>query len=285
MKRTLEKADGSRPVIAHSGVLPHAPQLDGTDSHLWFGWTHGDGRDLATLARTLPRLVRFVSAFGAQSVPETADFADPDRWPDLDWERLSTVHGMQRSVFERRVPPTDHPDFASWRAATQELQAELVRHQVETLRRLKYRPTGGFSVSHLADAHPAISWSLLDHERVPKAAFEALRAACRPVIVVADRLPAEVIDGETLALDVHVVNDRRRPVQDLEVSAVLRWTGGEQRWRFGGAVGADSCSRVGTLQIEVPDRPGPLTLDLALSGPTLGDDPIERTDRSRIVSA
>ena len=43
-------------------------------------------------------------------------------------------------------------------------------------------------------------------------------------------------------------------------------------------------ARVGTLQIEVPDAPGPITLDLSLAGPTLGAEPIERTDRGRIVS-
>jgi beta-mannosidase len=46
VKRSFEKADVTRPVIAHSGVLPHLPTLDGTDSHLYFGWYHGDERDL-----------------------------------------------------------------------------------------------------------------------------------------------------------------------------------------------------------------------------------------------
>ncbi len=41
MKSVLERNDGTRPVIAHSGVLPHPPQLDGTDSHLYFGWHTG----------------------------------------------------------------------------------------------------------------------------------------------------------------------------------------------------------------------------------------------------
>jgi hypothetical protein len=36
VKRSID-ADESRPVIAHSGVLPHPPKLDGTDSHLYFG--------------------------------------------------------------------------------------------------------------------------------------------------------------------------------------------------------------------------------------------------------
>ena len=71
VKRALERSDGTRPVIAHSGVLPHPPQLDGTDSHLYFGWYHGEERDLPALPVALPRLVRFVSEFGAQAVPET----------------------------------------------------------------------------------------------------------------------------------------------------------------------------------------------------------------------
>jgi len=284
VKRAIDKADGSRPVIAHSGVLPHLPQLDGTDTHLSFGWNHGDERDLAGLARAIPRLVRFVSEFGAQSVPSTAEFAAPERWPDLDWDALASRHGMQRATFERRVPPADHPSFDSWRRATQAYQADVVRNHIETLRRLKYHPTGGFAQFCFADGHPAISWSVLDHERVPKAAYAALRDACRPVIVVADRLPDEAIVGATVALDVHVVSDLRRPIDELEVSARLTWAGGEQRWRFGGAVAADTCARVGTLQVEVPDRPGPLELQLRLTGRAIPGEVIERTDRSRIVA-
>ena len=44
--------------------------------------------DLEGFAATAPRLVRFVSEFGACSVPDTDDFLDPGRWPDLDWEQF-----------------------------------------------------------------------------------------------------------------------------------------------------------------------------------------------------
>ena len=284
VKRAIDKADGSRPVIAHSGVLPHPPLLDGTDSHLFFGWHHGDERDLAGFARLVPRQVRFVSEFGAQAVPDTDDFLDPERWPDLDWERLGEAHGLQKAVFDERVPPADHPTLDSWRQATQTHQAELIRHQVETLRRLKYRPTGGFALLGLTDAHPAISMSVLDHERAPKAGYAALRDACRPVIAVADRLPGELVVGATHALDVHVISDLRVPVADIEVTARLSWTDGEQRWRFGGDVEADAVVRVGTLPIEVPDAPGPLTLELILTGDGVPGGPIVRLDASRIVT-
>ncbi|CAN5284020.1 glycoside hydrolase family 2 TIM barrel-domain containing protein [soil metagenome] len=284
VKRSLERADGSRPVIAHSGVLPHPPMLDGTDSHLWFGWHHGDERDLPGFARLVPRRVRFVTEFGAQAVPDTDGFCEPERWPDLDWERLGHTHGLNKATFDERVPPLDHPTFATWRQATQAYQADLIRHHVETLRRLKYRPTGGFAQFCLADAHPAVTASVLDHRRVAKAGFAALREACRPVIPVADRLPAEVRPGDTLALDVHVVSDLRVPVVGVEVAARLGWDGGEQRWRFGGDVDTDTVVRVGTLQIEVPDRVGPLRLDLSLIGPSVPGGTVERSDTSRIVT-
>jgi hypothetical protein len=103
------------------------------------------------------------------------------------------------------------------------------------------------------------------------------------VIVTADRLPAEVIVGETLAIDVHVISDLRTPMQDIEVSAHLSWDGGGQRWRFGGHVDADTCVRVGTLSIEVPDAPGPMTLTLELTGADLPVGPSTRTDTGHIV--
>jgi hypothetical protein len=85
------------------------------------------------------------------------------------------------------------------------------------------------------------------------------------VIVVADRPAAWYRPGQPLALDVHVVSDQRTPMPGAEVHATLAWPGGEQQWRWAGDIPADSCERVGTLQAVVPDAPGALTLDLALS--------------------
>ena len=141
----------------------------------------------------------------------------------------------------------------------------MIKHHVETLRRLKYRPTGGFCQFSFADAHPSITWSVLDHQRMYKVGYVALREACRPVIVVADRPNEAYRPGEALALDVHVVNDLRKPVRG-QVRAQLQWTGGAQKWRWEGEVPEDDCVRVGTVQAVVPDAPGPLWLTLALVG-------------------
>jgi beta-mannosidase len=267
IKRALEQADGTRPVVAHSGVLPHPPQLDGTDSHLYFGWYWGEERDLPKLCATVPRLVRFVSEFGAQAVPDDAAFCAPSLWPDLDWEVLGERHCLQKVAFDRYVPPAEHATFDEWRAATQHYQATVIKHHVETLRRIKYRPTGGFAQFLLADCMPAVTWSVLDHSRVPKRGYSALAAACQPVIVVADRLPAVLGAGAPLELDVHVVSDLRHPLVGCRVTATLGWDGGEQIWTFGGNVGADECVLVGHITTEVPSAVGPMWLDLVLDGP------------------
>ncbi len=267
VKRALERADGTRPVVAHSGVLPHLPQLDGTDSHLYFGWYWGDERDFPRFCATVPRLARFVTEFGAQAVPAEASFMAPAGWPDLDWSHLGRRHALQKRFFDRYVPPAAHPTFESWQAATQAYQAELVKHHIETLRKLKYEPTGGFCQFCFADGMPAVTWAVLGHDRQPKAAYDALAAACQPVLVVAERPPAVVHPGDTLALDVHVVSDLRRDLGACVADASLSWEGGMRRWRWLGDVPADCCVRIGTIEMVVPDAAGELRLDLELSGP------------------
>ena len=59
------------------------------------------------------------------------------------------------------MPPADHATFDEWRAATQAYQAVVVRRHIEALRRIKYRPTGGFAQFCFADGHPAVTWSVL----------------------------------------------------------------------------------------------------------------------------
>ncbi len=270
VRRTFEKADPSRPAVAHSGRLPHPAW--GTDSHLYFGWRYGSWRDLSRAAAVWPAAVRFVSELGAQAVPGTASFMSPERWPDLDWEHLADHHCLQKEIFGSRVPPGQYPTFEKWREATQAYQARLVQAQVEALRRLRSGPVGGFAIFCLSDAQPAVSSALLDHERKPKAAFEALRAACAPVLVVADWPASSYVPSSSLALDVHVVNDLGQALTGAEVEATLTWPGGGRRWRFGGEAAGRACTFVGRLRATLP-APGAL--------PALAGDAPPRFDEDR----
>jgi beta-mannosidase len=264
VRRALERADGSRPVIAHAGVPPHP--TGGTDTHLSLRWEAAEGRDLARTLARWPVLARFVGSFGPAAVPVTAAFLDPGRWPDLDWDGLRRGAGLDPTSFADGLAPGDHDSFEAWRDATQHHQATVVRHHVETLRRLKYRPAGGFCHSLLADAQPAVSRSLLDHERVAKDGYGALCAACAPVIVVAGPPLAAYPPGATIDLAVHAVSDLRHPLDGIEATAELTWPGGSRRWGWSGAVPADSCVRIGRIKATVPDDapPGPLRIDVAL---------------------
>ena len=232
--RAMRGRDATRPTVRHSGVFPGIAE-SGTDVHLYNGWYHGELHDLARQLRRWPRLGRFVSEFGAQAVPTTDDWIDQRAWPQLDWQQLGARHALQRDVFERRVPPGEAKTFEEWRDATQGYQAALVQLQIEDLRRLKYTPAGGFAQFSLADPHPAISWSVLDHERVPKRAYGAMRDACRPVLPMV----------EPRAGLVHVVNDTRDALRgavvELSVEGrITRWTGD---------VPADGIAYVGTVDL------------------------------------
>lgn len=269
IRRALQRADPSRPVVAHSGLLPHP--VWGTDSHLYFGWYHGRYDDLPRALRAWPAIARFVGELGSQSVPSSSAFMGPERWPDLDWPKLERHHCLQKAIFDHRLPPASFATFEQWRDATQAYQAQLVKLQLETLRRLKYRPTGGFGVFCLNDAQEAVSWSLLDHRRVPKAAWWAVREACAEVLVAADWMSASYRPGQRLALDVHVVNDLRVPLVEAELTAWLRWPGGGRRWRWAGSAPADSCVRVGRVEARLPERAqGP-----GAAGPGTADQLVE----------
>jgi beta-mannosidase len=264
----LAKNDGSRPVVPHSGILPHPPLFDGTDSHLYFGWYWGDERDLPKLARWWPRLARFVTEFGAQAVPDDAAFLDPARWPDLDWERAARHHSLQKVFFDRHVPPGEHATFEAWQRATQRYQADVVRYHVEALRLLKYRPCGGFAQFCFADGYPSVTWSVLDHRRRPKLAHEALARACAPVVILASRPPSSLPPGATLQLAIHAVNDRPIDFGDMIATAHLSWSqhGADKQlaWRWQGSLPADGCERIGSLESVVPPADAGLVIRLEL---------------------
>ena len=260
--RAFNRADGSRPVVQGSGSWPSAPRFDGTDTHLRFGWHAGTGRDLETFARRIPRMVRWVSSFGSQSIPRNDDVRVLD-WP-ADLGLLAERYGLNETGFRQYLPTSDAATIDDWIEASQAYQGTVLRRQIETLRRLKYKPTGGFTFSALADARPAISFAIFDHNRQPKQAVGAVRAACQPVIVVADRLPIAVAPDEAVLLDVHVVSDLRETLADLTVTAELRWPGGTHSWAWQGQTGADSVARIGSINWVAPDVEGPVELDLSL---------------------
>jgi beta-mannosidase len=266
LRRELRSHDRTRPVVSSAGMLPHPIRLAGTDSHLGLGWRAGRAEDLSRVLRRWPRLGRFVSAFGTQSVVPG----------DHPYGTLQ-LHGAERASFERYVPRASHGSGREWAAATRRYQAEVLRSHIETLRRLKYRPTGGFCAFALVDGDDAVGYGILDARRRTKPAYAAVADACAPVIVVADPPPAVLSPGDHLDLAVHAVSDLRDAIDEVRVTARVRSGDHVLSTAWAGRLAADSVAFVGRLVFEVPAGHGPLSIDLELEA-----EGVAATNRYRV---
>lgn len=261
LRRAFEDEDPSRYCNEKSGELP-SPLTHGTDTHMYCGWYVGEMRHFDAIARSFPGLIRFVSEFGAQALPraELLQTMGCGHWPDLDWDRLSERHSAQPALMRRYVPPEGHPDLESYVEATQRYQAALLKYHVETLRRAKYAPAGGFAMFQFADSYPAVTWSVLDTERVPKLGYAALRDACADVIVCADWPAAEYAPGAGVELGLYVVSDLRKPLHGLRIRACL----GDDAHEYEGSIDSDSVAAAGRFTSTAPLQAGVHRLTLTL---------------------
>ena len=139
--------------------------------------------DLAGALRAVPRLAGSSPSSARRPSRTPRRSCSPSAGPTSTGTSSSSTTRARSGYFDQHVPPALFDSFDEWRDATQAYQAALIQLQIEDLRRLKYAPTGGFCHFCFADGHPAVTWSVLDHERVPEA---RLRRAPRRV---PDRAP------------------------------------------------------------------------------------------------
>ncbi len=278
VRRVLQRTDGSRPIVIHTAVPPHLPQLDGTTSHLWFGWHDLRAADLGAAIARIPRMGRFVTAFGAATVDPDLPVLQSSQWPSLDWDRIGEAIGAPAASLHHLVSPDPIPDGPTWARSGQAAQAELLRTTIEILRRLKYRPTGGFFAFYLADPSPAGGFGILDHDRRAKPAWQTVEAACAPVIVVADPFPDNLAGGAHVEVAVHVVSDLHTSLADARLTATVHHPDGStQTHSYRGAVGADTVEHIANLSIIVRGA-GDLALTLELTADN-SDGSVTATNR------
>jgi beta-mannosidase len=256
--RAVHEVDDSRPVIEAAGH-PF------TTNHLYFGWYYGQFRDLERLVRVLPGFSRLPTEYGAQALPDDASLQEI--WPEgqaPDWQTLSQKYRLQPGRMELYVPWRG--DRLAYVRDTQAYQAEVLKHATELFRRREYRPTGGTFAFMLNDPAPAISWSVVDWRRRPKAAYGVLAAAMRPVLVCAKYPEVGYTQGATFSLPVFVVNDLARDLGPLHWTWEVRIEGqtvasgsGERE------IPADSVTWVGEARTRFGDA-GKGTLLLRLAG-------------------
>jgi beta-mannosidase len=254
----IHEVDDSRPVIEAAGH-PF------TTNHLYFGWYYGQFRDLERAVRIFPGLSRLPTEYGAQALPDPASLREI--WPEgqpPDWQTLSENYRLQFGRMERYVPWNG--DRAAYIADTQAYQAEVLKHATELFRRREYRPTGGTFAFMLNDPAPAISWSVVDWRRRPKAAYGALADAMRPVLVCAKYPDAGYAEGATFSLPLFVVNDLGRDLGPLEWTWEVQVDGRKVAGGEGETeIPADSVTLLGGAETRFANA-GKGTLILALYG-------------------
>jgi beta-mannosidase len=216
----VRELDPSRPAIPASGEL---------DQHLYHGWYTGawlDNRDLHP---------SFPTEFGVQALPnrESPVWATVNtNWP-VDADDPSWAHAGYQSIFWASPGvglPAQYPSLADYIAESQQYQAFFVRYTIDQWRRQKFSPAGGYIHFLFTDGWPAITWSVLDYYRLPKAGYQALAEASRPVRLCLDLDPQGGLssargfhlvwpeDGQ-LRLGLHLVNDDYR----LSGPVTVRW--------------------------------------------------------------
>ncbi len=271
LKASFEKLDPTRPALSASGEI---------DEHLLLGWTDGSWKDFA---HTEPR---FVTAFGAQSLPSEDSPAWDHigrRWPVADDDPAWRHAGFQPVNWaERGVGlPSAHQGFAAYIKASQDYQADVIRFAAEHFRSRKFESCWGAFALNLVDPFPAISFGLLDSERRPKAALEALTQAFKPTRVIIQPLafepdrPFGILQSPDAPFNarIAVVNDD----PDVSGPGVVRWSVTRER-----AIGLRGANRIrdavqrksyaGTADCEVPTAIEPaisaatLSLPLAAEG-------------------
>ena len=256
--QAIEDVDYSRPVIEAAGHLA-------STNHLYFGWYYGRFRDLEHLINVLPGLSRLPTEYGAQALPNPESLQEI--WPEErapNWYALSSNYCLQVELMRRYVPwRHDRPTYVR---ESQTYQARLLRHATELFRRRKYRPTGGAFAFMLNDPAPAISWSVVDWRRRPKAAYEVLAAAMSPVLICSQYPKGSYDVDEEISLPLFVVNDLPQLLGQLgwtwelylEGTMVARGSGEVE-------ISADSVVRLGQARARLP-APGRAVLRLILLG-------------------
>ena len=253
--RAFERTDPSRPIVAHSDVGPHVPQLSGSDLSLYFGWFDSLAEGIAEYAATLPRLVRFVSDMGSQALP--LDHTDLDA--------LLDITGAEAEVLRRVIPPATYEDLGTWAAASQQHQADVLKAMIETLRVLKYRPVGGYCAGIWRTAQTGLSRALVNADGTPRLALETVKSAQRPVLPVLYPTTPHIPARSSTSLALFVCNDSTTDYHDARITATVADHRGSKTRSWQGNLSADETQFIADLAIRGGRIGAEATVDITVS--------------------
>jgi len=175
--------------------------------HPYPGWYYGDYREFSGLPGA-----PFVSEFGAQALPgmdSLSQMLPPEQlWPP-DWKAWAYHDFQYDQTFHVASIPSGN-SLEEFVHNSQQYQARLLQYAVERYRKARFHPVTGIFQFMFVDCWPAITWSVLDYWRRPKAGYAALQRAYQPVLVMIDHARRVEPCGRAIEIKLSIVNDLPR---------------------------------------------------------------------------
>ena len=182
--RDLKKKDSTRIYLQSSGELD-TPLAEGGDTHLYPGWypAFGGLERFDWFAEKLPRNIRFVSEFGAQSLPniQAARHFLPDDLRAGDWKTQAAANGAQVNNLAAWVDLKACASLEDLVEASQRHQVRVSRYIIDRLRYYKGRlASGGFTHFLLNESRLGVSLRWLMATASRKTSFGPLSSSWSP---------------------------------------------------------------------------------------------------------
>ncbi len=219
------------------------------DQHFYDGW-YGPWE-----LEKRPRLgYELVSEFGSQSLPSVESLRktldEKDLWPMNS--RAYAKHCLQEDLMFRWIERADTLDETVRRS--QAWQCEQLKRHIEFYRAMKFAPCNGALQFCFVDCWPAITWSIVDHWRNPKPAYDTVKAAFAPLHVLAE-WPGEHRASEPFTRALFVVNDLPEVFEDMELSWTLTRNGETlAHGSISCSVGENEARQIGAIEADTLDE-------------------------------
>ncbi len=266
-----------RMAVAEEDASRHVDVASDFRYHPYPGWYWHDSANKDS-SGVLNSDLKFVSEFGAQALPDVATlkkmFKPKELWPP-DWKAWAFRDFQFQQTFNVAKIPLGR-SLAEFVRNSQAYQARLIKDYIESCRVRKYKPLQGVFHFMFVDCWPAITWSVLDFDRRPKAGYHALKTACQPLLPIWRNGVPRVNPGWKMnwggrfLRDLIVVNDLPTGFKNLRADLVVLNPRGKVIHSESGvfSVGADTVSRPLTTDAHHGDDTQPLLAPV--KGP-LGD--------------
>ncbi|MHA1267252.1 MAG: glycoside hydrolase family 2 protein [Candidatus Helarchaeota archaeon] len=246
LEKTVQRIDQSRPIHRASGL--------GEDLHVYDGSLGG-----GSIYDARKRKSGFVSEFGFWTIAETSKKWGDVGWPPtteelIQWSSRCSFFGSTSTFIGH---PKYYPNRKTWIKASLLYGAFLAKYQTEVFRSRKGNPYNAIRWHFFSDWWGYAGGGLVDVDRVPKLPYYWYKAACRPILLIAD-LPNTIFPPEKkLEIPIIAVNDYAEPMSIKWEIELLQINGfqvivGDQNAASLGGTGA-SCKRSHKISLPLED--------------------------------